>query len=172
MSEVGEKLIAGIRQAALERPDHVNESTCQYFDWVNPDDSTSGFKGCCIVGVALEKTDIYDPQELEHFPSWNGEKFEAVYGFLDEVQYLDREEIEWINAVQMLQDRDLPWALAVAYVDVFKDQLEMFDYPQAKSIAENWHPQHGRDKRTIEAFHVQVSQLQAEIRRLRGDYAD
>lgn len=121
MSEVGQKLIAAIREAAERNPDKiVPKGGCEYYSRIHS--TTTGntvYQPSCIVGHAFDIAKIIDdPQDFyEHGP--NTDKFEEVVsaGF-DWADGLDDGEGFWIRAVQDYQDDQVPWAQAVAQADI------------------------------------------------------
>lgn len=96
MSVRGKKLIAEVRKAAAERPEHsVNQ--CVYYDF---------YANCpsCIIGVALFGVKIVDKD-------WARENNDtSLFGLLNEdgrdnpFRALSKKEIEWLDVVQMVQD--------------------------------------------------------------------
>jgi len=106
MSELGEKIIEGVRAAAAERPDYVYEKFggCRYIR----DDAPS-----CLVGHGLWAAGLIDK-------GWGGDflgdsSFENVakeYGWP-----LDLNEVHWLSDAQDRQDEGCSWEAAVYYAD-------------------------------------------------------
>jgi hypothetical protein len=106
MSELGQKIIEGVRAAAAERPDYQDGDGCWYIRGSSPS---------CLVGHALWAAGLIDKD-------WRGDDRGAI---VDVVLYeewpLDEDEVYWLANVQNSQDRGDAWGLAVALADGFNN---------------------------------------------------
>lgn len=115
MSEIGQKLIAGVKAAAEERPDYVYErpktpegkpkaASCMYVRDGQPS---------CIVGHAAFNLGLID-SGFELRPENTG----GVSELLDTLGLeVDREELYWLDEAQEQQDTGSRWDAAVANAD-------------------------------------------------------
>jgi hypothetical protein len=108
VSDIGQRLIAAVREIAAERPDHVYDSEsdegCVYID---KDGNPS-----CIIGHAGYKLALItrEPQGC-----WDSTDICAVSY---ELRWsLSNDELRWLSAVQTHQDRGVSWGAAVELAD-------------------------------------------------------
>ncbi|MBO0676915.1 hypothetical protein JRC04_05520 [Mycolicibacterium sp. S2-37] len=142
MSEIGEKLIAAVRQAAAENPDFVykvpelldedgNTYLDEYGDVATVDGCVYVANGApsCIVGHALWSEGLIDAA----FDRLNNDSIAALAGFfynyhnktyaankvvkLPGLEGLDEAEIRWLGNVQGHQDDEIAWGEAVRRAD-------------------------------------------------------
>lgn len=115
MSEVGQKIIAKVKEKAAATPDFVYEpprpdaafgkGTC-----VNVLDG----KGSCIIGQALFDLGLIDAS-LEADEEHNGSDAGRLIEHLGLA--VDRGEVTWLKDVQFWQDRQDTWAFAVQHAN-------------------------------------------------------
>lgn len=115
MSEIGQKIIAGIRKLAEEQPD---------FRYQPPDGDSCVYvhdgEGSCGVGRVLLDLGLITP-ELEHDRTTirrariNSAGATELLGHLK--VSLDPSECEWITRYQDEQDSERAWGWAVGYAD-------------------------------------------------------
>jgi hypothetical protein len=105
MSELGQKIIEGVRAAAAGRPDYIypkDGSGCWYIRDYSPS---------CLVGHALWAAGLIDED-------WRGDDYGAIADVvLHEKWPLDEDEVHWLSTVQKNQDIGRPWGDAVAIAD-------------------------------------------------------
>lgn len=114
MSEVGQKIIASVRAHAAADPGFIyeaidlgDETTCVYVK-----------DGCpsCIVGKGLWDAGVIDATIEEKlanklpFTGFNKRLFPVI-------DDLDERELTWLGEVQMAQDAQTPWGIAVDTAD-------------------------------------------------------
>ena len=150
MSEIGQKLIAAIREAASKNPDKANAENCQYFGTIKEDDGYDDQyvrltgSGDCIVGCAFVEVGLFKPEEGELPPSWNEESFPHIqslvkYNGKPLAELLDYEEETWIGNAQVYQDAHYPWGLAIEKTDELgTDEKishgDVLDYSKVKAV--------------------------------------
>lgn len=108
MSELGQKIIEGVRAAANKHPDHVYKKTdmggCQYVRDGAPS---------CIVGHALWAAGLID--STCKFDERDNSGIDII--IRDEGWPLDVSEVDWLCRVQGEQDSGTPWGKAVELAD-------------------------------------------------------
>lgn len=115
MSEIGQKIIAGIRKLAEEQPD---------FRYHPPDGDTCVYvhdgEGSCGVGRVLLDLGLITA-ELEHDRTRVGGAAANEAGATDLLEHLnvplDLPEADWISRYQNQQDVEQPWGRAVQSAD-------------------------------------------------------
>lgn len=115
MSEIGQKIIAGIRKLAEEQPD---------FRYHPPDGDNCVYvhdgEGSCGVGRVLLDLGLITPA-LEHDRTWVGGAAANKTGAPDLLAHLnvplDPPEKGWITRYQNQQDDEQPWSRAVESAD-------------------------------------------------------
>lgn len=116
MSEIGQKIIAGIRKLAEEQPD---------FRYHPPDGDTCVYihngEGSCGVGRVLLDLGLITPELEGNRHRVDGFCVNEVAA-VDLLKYvnatLDRPEINWINRYQLAQDDEHTWRWAVELADL------------------------------------------------------
>lgn len=104
MSDVGQRLIAAVREIAAENPDFVYDDDpygCVYFDG----------KGApsCIMGHACSRLGLLvgEPNDVDGDTNISAVAKDLQWG-------LDRDELDWLEHVQRSQDRRTPWGECVS----------------------------------------------------------
>lgn len=112
MSDIGQRLIAIVRQKAAAAPDFVynppieEKGTCVYVHDGKPS---------CLIGQALWGAGLIDAS-LEDSAYNTETSSPLISGYLSLID-IGINELTWLRAVQYKQDTRATWADAVAYAD-------------------------------------------------------
>lgn len=117
-SELGEKIINAVREAAAKAPDFVyNRETplgkCIYVKNGQPS---------CLVGHALWAVGLIDA-DTEGF-SWNDDEISTVVAQSEWGKQLTDGEVGWLEIVQSEQDSGTAWRYAVRMADDAMARME------------------------------------------------
>lgn len=105
MSEIGQKIIAAVRDVANNDPGHVYEhEKCRYVVDGRP---------ACLIGHALWNVGLISG-DIEK-STCNGEAVDYVAAFLG--LDIDGSERDWLSNAQEVQDNGKPWEYAVQQAD-------------------------------------------------------
>jgi len=110
MSELGQKIITAVREAAAGSPNYIYSGTCQYVRHGNP---------ACLVGRGLWEAGLINAWlERSHLNS------EPVDLLIREMDWeIDDDEIRWLATAQEQQDSGYPWRDAVDYADEAEGEI-------------------------------------------------
>ncbi len=121
MSEIGQKIIAAVRDVAAKNPSFIylnaalmgaDGNFCVYVKDGDPS---------CLIGQALWKLGLIDAAlEADDF---NAVGADDLLRSLPIGDSLDPNEIEWLTRVQEMQDAEKPWSEAVEWADNFKEEM-------------------------------------------------
>lgn len=102
---VTRQLIKHVRDLAEANPNYVYDQTpCRYL--VNKEPS-------CIIGQAAHKAGV----ELAELEAWDNSKADSTASCVLPRIGVDGPGLDWLDRVQMAQDRGDPWGEAVAKAD-------------------------------------------------------
>jgi hypothetical protein len=106
MSENGAKVIAGVREVATERPDHVFGEMRVY---------VYGDEPRCLVGHGLWRAGLIDRKFIKRRIA-NGASITS-FEMRDVLKGFDQDEIDWLAMVQDQQDPRHTWSKSVEWAD-------------------------------------------------------